>query len=423
MPAITPYAKSLSGISEKVFVVPNIAYTAQTTFANFVNSAAVADGEIGVFLDTGAVRTTLLTSGLNFFIAQKRDGAIHRTPTINYGSLNRSNRQAYTAPVPKIVSIGYNNTNTTSDMGFNFSSASPTNTVTFGIAVRETTPGNQPFPVQEGYATVTSSTQDQYTVLSQIVSQINLDLDYERRTAPDAFCYGEIQTNASNAAITVAATLSVTNGTNTVVFNAAPTGAPAVGGLIAIGGTANTGVVYKVTAIAADNVTYTLDRIYQGATNATLAIANVLNVNGYVSGTSKLGVRFTGKTTVGGITNNPTFIVAGSFNLINAPVLTTQNWLLGSGYGQSIVELEAREGAIFEGVGSTINAAFAADYGQPTRYGSTALTYDQIFLVFANTINPGANPVDFQTTQYERIHICTVVGSTSGSTLQTVFGL
>ena len=182
-------------------------------------------------------------------------------------------------------------------------------------------------------------------------------------------------------------------------------------------------MVYKVTAIAADNVTYTLDRIYQGATNATLAIANVLNVNGYVSGTSKLGVRFTGKTTVGGITNNPTFIVAGSFNLINAPVLTTQAWLLGSGYGQSIVELEAREGTIFEGVGSTINAAFAADYGQPTRYGSTALTYDQIFLVFANTINPGANPVDFQTTQYERIHICTVVGSTSGSTLQTVFGL
>lgn len=411
--------KNLVGISEKVFVVPNIVYTAQTTFAAFVAAAAVADGEIGVFLDTGAVRTTALTtgSGQKFFVAQKRDGAIHKTPIISWDQLTSKRRTAYSAQVNKVMSIGFNTTNVTSDLfpATPFAAALSTNTLTFGIAVRETTPGNQPFPVQEGYATVNSSGANQYDVLAQIVSQLNFDLDYER-AAPDPFVIAEIQQSTTTTAITVAATLSVTNKSNQIVFNAAPTGAPAVGGFIAIGGTGQSGAVYKITAIAGDAVTYTLDRLYSGATNAALAIANVLTAP-FVSGTSKLGVRFTS------ILPESTFVVAGSFGLQSAPVLQTTAWVFGSGYGASIVELESREGAIFEGVGSTINAAFASDYGQPTKYATSALTYDQMFLEFASVQTPGANPVDIAVPQMERLHLCTVVGSTSGSTMQTVFGL
>lgn len=421
MPAVTPYAKSLSGQSEKIFVVPNIAYTAQTTYAAFVAAAAVVEGELGVFLDTGAVRTTALTAGLKFFVAQKRDGAIHKTPIIAFDQTASKVRTAYVAPVGKVISIGYNTTNTASDIGFVFTGASLTNTLTFGIAVRETTPGNQPFPVQEGYATVTSTTANQYDILSAIVSQLNFDYDYEK-AAPDPFVIAEIQQSTATTAITVAATLAVTNKSTQIVFNAAPTGAPVVGEYIAIGGTGQSGIVYKITAIAGDTVTYTIDRPFTGATNAALAIANVLKAP-FVSGTSKLGVRFTGIASIGGVFNNPTFVVAGSFGLSTAPVLTTTQWLLGSGYGASIVELEGREGKIFEGVGSTINAAFASDYGQPATFGSAALTYDQIFLNYGSYQIPGANPLDIVSEQMERLHICTVVGSTTGSSLQTVFGL
>lgn len=421
MPAVTPYAKTLSGQSEKVFVVPNIAYTAQTTFAAFIAAAAVVEGELGVFLDTGAVKTTALTAGQKFFVAQKRDGQIHKTPVISFDQTLVKQRTAYTAPVAKVVSIGYNTTNTTSDMNFTFTGASLTNTLTFGIAVRETTPGNQPFPVQEGYAAVTSTTVNQYDVLSSIVAQINFDYDYTK-VAPDPFVIAEIQQSTATTAITVAATLDVANKRTTIIFNAAPTGAPAVGGYIAIGGTGQSGAVYKIVAIAGDTVTYTLDRPYTGATNGALAIANVLTAP-FVSGTSKLGVRFTGVALVNNVFNNPTFIVAGSFNLSTAPVLTTTAWLLGSGYGASIVELESRQGAIFEGVGSTINAAFASDYGQPNKFGSSALTYDQIFLTYGSVAIPGADPTNVISEQLERLHIATVVGSTTGSSLQTVFGL
>lgn len=408
--------KNLVGQSEKVFVAPNIAITAQTTFANFVNNTSEADGTIGCFLDTGAVKATALTAGQKFFVAQKRDGQVHKTPLISWDGLASKIRTAYSAQVNQVRSIGYNPVvATTSDMNFVFTAASATNTLTFGIAARETTPGNQPFPVQEGYATVNSTTADQYSVLSQIVSQMNFDLDYER-AAPDAFVIAEIQQNGSTAAISVAATVAVTNKSNQIVFNTAPTGAPTAGGYIALGGTGNLGVMYKVTAVGADTVTYTLDRPYTGASNPTLAIANALTVT-FVSGTTKLGVRFTT------IFPESTFVIAGSFGLQLAPTILVTAWLLGSGYGSNIVELESREGAIFEGVGSTINAKFASDYGQPAKFAAAALTYDQMFLNFSQAIIPGANPVDIATPQLERLHICTVVGSTTGSTLQTVFGL
>lgn len=409
--------KNLVGLSEKVFVTPNIAYTAQTTFANFVTATAVADGEIGVFLDTGAVRTTALTAGLKFFVAQKRDGQIHKTPIISWDQLTSKRRTAYSAQVSQVTSIGYNTTNTASDLfpSTPFAAATATNTLTFGVAARETTPGNQPFPVQEGYATVNSSGANQYDVAAAIVAQLNFDLDYER-AAPDPFVVAEIQQSTATTAITVAATLSVQNKSKIIVFNAAPTGAPAVGGYIAIGGTGQSGAVYKIAAIAGDNVTYTLDRLYTGATNSALAIANVLTAP-FVSGTSKLGIRLTA------VFPESTFVIAGSFGLNTSPVLTTTPWVFGSGYGSSVVELESREGAIFEGVGSTINAAFSSDYGQPTKYASAALTYDQMFLEFASMQVPGANPVDIAAPQMERLHLITVVGSTSGSSMQTVFGL
>jgi len=71
----TRYGKTTKGQNMEVFVAGECAYTAQTTYAAFVAAIdSLADGEIGVFTDAGAIKTTALASGDKFFIAQKVTG-------------------------------------------------------------------------------------------------------------------------------------------------------------------------------------------------------------------------------------------------------------------------------------------------------------------------------------------------------------
>lgn len=393
-------SKNLSGLNQKV-IVGTATYTAQTTYNAFIANAA--DGEVGVFLDTGAVRTTALTSTVNkFFIAQKRDGVVNKTAILDFNDIFRKLRTAYDAPVKQVSTIGYNGTS--GDIGFNFASASATNTLTYGITVRETTPGNQPFPVQEGYATVNSTTADEYTVLASIVSQLNGDFDYER-VAPDSFVKAEILSNGAKTNLTNGAT--VTNLSRTVTSTAH---AQAVGALLEL-----RDVVYKVAAVPDAN-TITLDRPYQGASEVIAASANAASI-AYTSGTTALGVRLTA------LLDESHFKVVGAGGLYLDTITAITAWKLGSGSGASVRELEATEGAIFDGVGSTINAPFKADYGQPSLISSTSGTYDLIFLDLKPQITPAAALPIYSQNQIQRILIAAPNGGTLNSTLQTVFGV
>jgi len=404
------YSKNLSGVSQKT-IVGTATYTDDTTYNAFITNAP--SGEVGVFLESGAVRTTALTAGLKFFIAQKRDGFVNKTPLLEFNDIFRKLRTAYQAPQRQVSFVGFVGTGTL-DLGFNFAAASATNTQTYSLSLRETTPGNQPFPVQDGYATVNSSTANEYTVLAAIVSQINGDFDYER-VEPDRFVTAEILQSSTTTAITVAASLAVVQGSTTVTFNAAPTGAPAVGGYLAIGGTGQTGAVYRVVSIPT-TTEYVLDRPYTGASNAALAIANVLTAP-FVSGTSLLGVRFTA------IDVESHFkVVPQALNTLD-PVTLGTAWRLGSGSGASVLELESTQGSLFDGVGSTQNAAFKADYGQPTLIASAAGTYDLIFLDLAPSTTPGAGLPNYQQKQIQRVMVAAPNGGTLNSTLVTVFGL
>ena len=403
---MSKYSKNLSGVNQKVIVSPNVAFTAATTYSGFIDSAA--EGEIGVFLDTQAVKTTALTAGQSFFIAQKRDGMINKTPLILWDRLFRKLRTAYDAPVLKQMTVGYAGTTITNI--FDFTGASLTNTLTFGVTARDLTPGNQPFPVQEGYATVNSSTADQYSVLATIVSQLNGDLDYER-VQPDRFVKAEITSNGTVTAL--GQTAAVINGSTAVTAGAAVTLAD--GSFLSLAG-----AVYKVKGAVTAATAIVLDRPYQGTT-ATLASGTSSTTAGtiaYTSGTTLLGVKLTALDVV---TN---FTASGINGLQFAPVTTQTAWKLGAGAGTAIRELEATEGIIFDGVGSTRNVAFREDYGQPTLFSSTALTYDQIFLDFDPIIRPSAAiPAQYGQTQIERVLLATPVGAGTGTTFQTIFGL
>jgi hypothetical protein len=401
------YSKNLAGVNQKVFVSPAIEYTDDTTYTAFITNSV--EGEIGVFLDTGAVRTTLLTSGLKFFIAQKKDGSVEKTPLITFGTDTLSlRRTAYDAPVKKVVSVGYPASGTTT-LSFDFTGASLTNTLTFGISASETTPGNQPFPVQEGYATVNSTTADQYSVLAAIVSQLNGDYDYER-TQPDKFVLAEIQANGTVTAL--GQTAAVTTGSTSVTAGAAVTLADRSFLSLA-------GVVYRVNGAVSASTAIVLDRPYQGA-SATLASgtgATQAGTMAYTSGTTLLGVRLTS------ISTDTHFVARGIAGLYLSPVTTITAWKLGAGSGNAVLAME-QEGRFFEGIGSVVNAKFASDYGLPTLFANTSLTYDQFFLDFSPSITPSAALPHYTTKQIERIAIAAPTGGTTpGNELQTIFGL
>lgn len=404
------YSKNLAGVKQKVFVSPATAYSDSTTLAAFLTEAA--EGEIGVFLSDGTLQTSALSAGDVFLVAQMRDGFVNKTQLLKYDEIFDARLTAYSAPARQVSAIGYNASATGEDVSFNFTDASNTNTLTYGIAVRETTPGNQPFPIQEGYVQVNSSTQDEYDALATIVSTLNADFDYER-TQPDRFVKAEI---LSSGTITeFAEDPTVTNGSVTVTFAGNVT--VATGAHVKFDGL--NGAVYKAAVGVTAGTEITLDRPYQGATETidVSATTDEAGVAAYTSGTTKLGVKLTG------LSDECHFSVEGTGDFTGDTVTSLTAWALGAGSGASIVALE-KEGRFFDGVGSVINAAFAEDYGLPTLFADATDTYEQIFVDFAPAITPGAGLPIYKTQQIFRLHFASPSGGTSpDDELQTIFGL
>lgn len=399
------YSRNLAGQNLKI-VVGTATYTAQTTIAAFLTSAA--EGEVGIFLDDGTRKTTALTAGQKFQVVQKRDSGLNKSPILAFDDIFRKVRTAYTAPVKKIMTIGYDGTS--NDLGFDFTGASFTNTLTVGIVARDLTPGNQPFPVQEGYATVNSTATDEYATLATIIKQLNADRDYER-VMPDRFVKAEILSDGTLTAL--GQTAAVINGSVSVTAGAAVTLADKSFLSLA-------GVIYQVNGTVTASTAIIIDRPFQGTT-ATLASAATsvgAATMAYTSGTNNLGVRLTALST-------DNIFTANGFGpgVQNAAVATATAWVLGAGAGAQIALLESTEGILFDGVGSTLNAPFKADYGQPSLFASSALTYDQIFVDLKPLNIPSANLPFYEQRQIERVLIACPVGGTLNSTLQTVFGV
>lgn len=399
------YSKNLAGQKGFVFVGPSsVEYTDDTTYSAFIDNAA--EGEIGIFLEAGTAKTTALAAGEKFFIAQKRDGEIFKTPVIPFNDIYAKRKTAYSAPARKVMTVGYNGT--AGDVSISFTGASSTSPLEFGLSVRETTPGNQPFPVQEGRVLVTSATADEYTVIAQIVSILNAAVDYER-TEPDRFVKAEIISNGALTELTQ--NLTVRNGSPFITAAASIT--IATGTLVSIRGT-----IYKV-AVGGTGTSFTLDRPYQGATE-TIAVGSTVDqaaTMAYTSGTTLLGIKLTG------LYDETHFTVTVETGLSNAPVATATEWALGAGSGLSIVELE-KEARFFHGIGSVVNAEFAADYGLPTLFGSSSVTYDQYFIDTIPSVTPSAAAPLARTQQIQKIIIAVPSsGTTPSNELTTILGL
>lgn len=407
---MSKYSKNLAGLNLKVLVSPAVAYSDDATLAAFEQSAS--EGQIGVFAKDGTIQTIALVAGDEFVIVQKRDGGLNKTPLLKFDEIADVRLTEYEAPVKQVTTVGYNAT--AGDIGLDFTGASPTNALTFGVSARETTPGNQPFPVQEGYATVISTTADEYTVLAQIASQLNGDLDYQG-LQPDRFVKAEI---LSNGAVTeFVEDPTVTNGSKTVTFAGnvtVTTGAHVK--FEAIGGP-----VYRAAVGVTAGTTITLDRPYQGATKTedVSATVDIAGTAAFTSGTTLLGVRLTA------LEDESHFVAVGSNGIYSAPVTGITAWKQGSGGGASVAELESVEGILFDGVGSTVNAAFKADYGQPSLFADATDDYDLIFIDLAvKAPLPAAGLPVYEQKQVQRIVLAVPESGTSPITnLETILGL
>lgn len=398
---MTVYSKNLAGQRGHLFVANSAVYTTDATFAEFITNSP--EGEIGVYLASGALQTTALSQGDQFFIAQKRDGFIHKTPILNWNDVFSARLQAYVAPVAQVYELGYNGTASTT-LGLSFATVP----ADMGFSVRNTVPGNQPFPVQEGYAVAVATTDDQYTRVAQMVSQFNEDFDYEN-AAPDKFAYAEIRSNGAITELTANATL--VQGSKTVTLSAVQT--IATGAFVIFND-----AVYKVATGVTAGLTITMDRPW-AAPSTSIDVSATVDKAGtiaYTSGTTLLGVRIIGNSV------DDHFVVTASGNIANATTKATTAWKLGSGSAAQVTELE-KEMRFFNGIGSVVNAAFSADYGLPTMFASSSATYDMIYVDLQPLQRPSAAAPVPETKQIQRVSIAAPTSASPSSDLQAIFGV
>lgn len=401
------YSKNTSGQRQHVFVSgADLDYPGDATFAAFIASGT--EGEVGIFMADFTRKTDALAAGDEFFIAQKRDGMIHKTPRLKYNDIVRKAKAAYSAPVRKVITAGYAGSGS-ADVALDFTGVSSTSPQDVAIVIRETTPGNHPFPIQEGRFVVTSATQDEYAVLASLCVQLNGDTDYAR-VQPDRFIKAEILSNGALTELTEDATLI--NGSKIVTFAGNQT--VATGSYLSFNST-----VYKVATGVTAGTTLTLDRPYQGASetiDVSVAVDTAAAI-AYTSGTTKLGLRITG------LADECHFTVSVEDGLANAPVATATEWALGTGSASKLLEIE-KEGIIFAGIGSTVNEAFAADYGYPTLFTNSSKTYDLYFIDLTPSITPSAALPVAKTQQLQKIILAAQSASTSASgEFTTILGL
>jgi hypothetical protein len=355
------YFKTTKGKNIQVFVAKAIAYSTQATYQLFILNAA--EGEIGVFIppaDGNESNATLnaadnALTGLKFFIAQKRDGLVNKTPTYSYSEISPVIK-AYVAPVKQVTNVGFDGTSGAINSGTLIPGQ------IFPIKVIETTPLNQQFPTWNFEETAIIGDTIQ-SIFSRLVKQMN-DSTYPVNGYNGRIVSAALFTDGTFTVNTVGSgNVGVTNGSTTVTA----TGHNVTkGSYVRIGGTTNAFPVYKVKSVATNS--FELESPYTGATNAALAIASL----GTMSAIVNVGIQMTA------IDFGAHFKVAVGEDMVSATVTYTTPYKEGSGTYIQVKDLES-EGQVFAGH-TTGNVAFDTDFGAPTYFADANTTYSYITL-------------------------------------------
>lgn len=389
------WSRTTRGANMQVFVSKPINYTVLATYALFVAGAAV--GEIGVFNDdaTNTLRTTLLTSGNRFFVAQKvsvPDGVnsvtgIKRSGTYAFGDITPRHK-VYVAPVRSFNYLGWNGT----QGGFNLA-VTPSINLSYEFAVIETTEGNDPFPTWN-YITTFKPTWTQVEIAQDLARQVNDPLNPVYKSN-NRLVKAEVLSNGTLSNFTMTGTtptMTFTNGSAVVTLGGTtPTFNGAVGqyiasvdGNVTIDNTNHN--LYRIVAISA-GVSITLDRIFEGPTRVlaqaqaqgTAAAGGSIKLQGTVT---NIGLKLID------LNDDETFRLAVRDQLENADI-TLGGFTMGNGTPRVIRQLEI-EGQEWQG-GTTKSTPQDIYFGFQDTFVSITDTYDTYNLTYqvrANLIGP-----------------------------------
>ena len=396
------YSRNLEGLNAHGFYSPAAvpAYTAQPNIASFLVNAL--EGEIGVYTADG--QTLLVAPPVvpetPVLIVQKQDDEIHRTQPFPYSDVKKVIKTPYDAPVIQETYVGYN----TVDGSMNITIVGGLQE--FVASARETTPANQPFPIQEGRAIVRSGTPTDYYIANRIVEDLLNDGDYEGN-ADIGFVRATVVTSAAGgAAVGGAVSILLTEGLNSILGDAPITGATVGDYLIIDGGT------YQVREISGNYII--LDRPYAGP-SMTVLVAAVLTETAANVDAAEVGIRFRGYDELA------MFEVSVSEDLAEATITTTVEWKQGSGAAWQVASMED-ETSVFQGW-TTLNEAWVNDFGKPTFFvdANSADEYSLFFLTNIGTILPSAGTPQNQTKMKYYTIIAPINGSALEASIETIF--
>lgn len=402
------YSRNTQGWNAQGFFSPesNKALATEATIDAMVYAPASKAGTIGVYAGDGNLHdANVLVLGQTATIVQKNSaGDLKRSTELVVGDFTVT-KTAYSAAVTQI--------DTLASLGINIVGGLQE----FVLSVRETTPGNQPFPTMEGRAIVRGGAPTDYAIATAIAQDISNTYDFERNS-DNAFATVDVISDIAGTAA-AAGTITVTKGSNTVVL----TGAQAnlivgnyVGIVAAAGPTVTTPSWFLITG-KPSATQLTLDRAWSYDSEIIAVAANSKYANEAAVVAGATGMR------VVGVDELVHFDTAVSEDLADAVITHTADWNMGAGAGFQVASMED-ECVVFDGQ-TTGNAAFKADYGEADLYVNDSLattTYSLYFIESLNRIIPSAAAPVNQTLMKANVVIAAVTGSSLETRLDLLFG-
>ena len=406
------YSKNTVGINAQGFFTNATAYAGDATLAAF--QSAGSEGEIIVLAADNTRQTAALNAGEKFKIGQIVDGEIKLSTEMTWGAAVEFTKVAYDAPVIQEWCVGYNGSS--GSLGISIA----TGLQEFVASARDTTPGNQPFPVQEGRYVKKTGTPTEYTIVKGIVDDLNAVNDSFGYSA-EPFIIADVI--SSGASTTLAAggdtTFTFTEGSTFVgtADNISGVAGIVVGNYISFDiGITSGGSVFKIVDESATGIT--LDRPWPFASQ-TLAHENgvsdtvVWHTEAQIIA-GELGIRMRG------VSEDTNFTPGVSEGLESATTTNTVNWKQGSGAAWQVAAIE-KETNVFAG-GTVENIAFKEDWGIPTKFVNPdgSATYDLYFLNYRGDEKSNAKPKE-ETIHYGHVIVGVPASGTVAGILDTIF--
>jgi len=311
-------------------------YVCNVTNGNAAAFASLPNGSGGFYhYPNGALNEDAIAAGETvYFVHRNAQGVLHFSPPIDLNRLHNVSSMDNEARVEQVTYLGYNGTSGAMDVANNtYYGLHIVLDHTFGML------NNSPLILTVPYKTGAAATQ--YELANGLAIEARKVLQRHNACISVTLINDGAQANAI-----AAATVSVVNGGKQIVTSDDETLVILVGTLLRFGTSgAGTAAVYKVVSHdsgAGAARVYTLDRPYEGATNATYPAATFETVT-----EGDYGLRFVGVSVTDAnfnpVTDEP-FVVSftlGTEDFTTATVTKTTNPVIGSGTYQQVSALEA----------------------------------------------------------------------------------